>query len=346
MSIRLGVAMKLRSLLCVLAIAAGLVPSASRAVSVGYSLADASLGMPGGYFDLGSPDGAARVSALIDIKTYIESVIPNPGTLTIELSVFSDPGAPTLASGGQFFSGLSPTAHGIVMGDSQLELLGGMSIAGANGFLSINSAKAFYLGSDAAAIPMGMSDFRSVVLHEVTHALGFASFMKPDDKTSALTDFLKHFDPVKYAGLGEVFSIYDSLLVDTMGFSLLLPDGSANMAALPMGGALVASPLAIIANGGELVPTAVIPFIDGDLTHLKSSVVSVMNPTLAKGTTERAYSVIDLAILKDLGYVAAPTPPVPEPQTWALMAFGLALLLMRRATLLRVTLRRAAPAPR
>lgn len=301
-------------------------PSPATAVTVDFALADPLLGMPGGYFFPGSPEGMGRIGALMDLKATLEAAVPNPGTLTIELSVFFDPGVATLAKGGQFFATLSPFASGVVLGDTQAELLMGLPVAGANGFLSINSAKSFYLGMDAGAIPSGLSDLRSVLLHEATHVLGWASFMKPDDKTSALTDFLKDLDPAHYAGLGEVFSMYDALLVDSMGFSLLLPDGSANADALPMGGALIASTFAMAANGGDLVSTAVIPFIDGDLTHLKSTVVSVMNPTLASGTTERSYSVIDAGVLKDLGYVAV----VPEPPAWALGLAGLLLLAFSR----------------
>lgn len=309
-----------------LALVLSALPFGSRAATIGYKLADPSLGMPGGYFDPGTPEGSARIAALMDVKFYVESVVPNPGSLTFELSVFTDPATATLAKGGQFFSTLSPTASGVVMGDSQRELLTGTPVAGANGFLSINSAKTFYLGSAAGGIGAGMSDLRSVLLHEMTHALGFASFMKPDDKTSALTDYLKALDPGTYGGLGELYSVYDTLLVDTKGFTLILPDGTANALALPMGGALVSSHFALLANGGDLVPTAVIPFIDGDLTHLKPTVSSVMNPTLASGTTERAYSAIDLGVLKDLGYVSA----VPEPPMALLSLAGLALMLAWR----------------
>jgi len=317
--------MLLRRIAVVLVLLGNVIWTSAQALTLGFTLADPGLGAPGGYFHPGSPEGAGRMAALVDVKTYLESVIPNPGTVKIELSTFSGPGVATLASGGQFFSGLSPIASGIVLGDSQLELLRGVPIDGANGFLSFNATKSFYLGSDPAGIGPGTSDFRSVVLHELTHALGFASFMKPDDKTSALTDFLKAADPVTYAGLGEVYSLYDSFLVDSMSFLVVLPSGVANPDALPIGGASVASPLAIVANGGELVSTAVIPFIDGDLTHLASSVASVMNPTLASGTVERVYTDVDLAILMDLGYVAA----VPEADVWALFVCGLGLLLVR-----------------
>jgi hypothetical protein len=72
--------------------------------------------------------------------------------------------------------------------------------------------------------------------------------------------------------------------------------------------------MAIAANGGELVSTAVIPSIDGDLTHLAGGLSSVMNPTLATGAIEREWTTLDLAVLADLGYST-----VPEPFSWTLL---------------------------
>lgn len=278
----------------------------ARAITIGFTLADPALGEPGGYFDPGSPVGAERLAALDEVKAYIESTIVNPGAITLSLSVYSSPDS--LATGGQFFTSVDPMASGVVLGDAQAEILMGVPVPGPNGFLSINTDKEFYLGADAAGIPGDKHDFRTAVLHEITHALGWASFMKPDDKTSALTDFLKDSFPGMYAPLGEVYSHYDTLLVDTMGMTVILPDGTANPDALPIGGALVASPAAVAANGGELVPTAVVPFLDGDLTHLSSSVMSVMNPTLATGAIEREWSDVDRAVLADLGYTIVPEP--------------------------------------
>lgn len=278
----------------------------TRALTIGFSLADPGLAAPGGYLSPGSPEGMARIAALGDVKSYIEATIANPGSITLELSVYTSPD--TLAKGGQFYTSIPPAASGIVFGDSQAEIFTGVPVPGPNGFLSFNLAKTFYLGVDPGGIPSGVHDFRSVALHEITHALGWASFMKPDDKTSALTDFLKDSFPGIYGPLGEVYSKYDTLLVDSMGMTVILPGGAANPLALPIGGAKIASPLAIAANGGELVPTAVIPFIDGDLTHLDGGVLSAMNPTLAAGAIEREWTAIDLAVLGDLGYSVVPEP--------------------------------------
>ncbi len=288
----------------------------SRAATIMFA-PDPSTIMPGGFFDSGSPDGAARLAALADLKTYIESVITNPGSVTIELSTFTDAGSATLATGGQFYSGVPPMASGIVFGDVQSKLLFGTPTPDPQGFVVFNTAKASYLGSDPLAIAPMETDFRSIVLHEITHALGWESFMKPDDLTSALTDFLMDTFPGMYGSLGEVYSMYDTFLVDSMTHPLILPGGAANMDSLPSGGASIASPHAIAANGGELVPTATVPFLSTDLSHVDSSVDSIMNPTLAGGITKREWTDIDLAVLQDLGYTV-----VPEPSSVVLLLAG------------------------
>lgn len=292
-----------------------LLPLPARALTISYALADPAMVMPGGWLDPGSPDGMARGSALFEVKAYVESVIKNPGAITISLSTFTSPAVPTLASGAQFYTNVGGSASGVVMGDAMAEILAGVPVPGPNGVISFNTAKTTYLGSDPGGITPSMTDFRSIILHEMTHVLGWASFMKPDDKTSALTDFLTTTFPAAYTSLGEVFSVYDTLLVDSMGFAIILPGGTANAAALPMGGAKIASTNAMLAYGGDLVPTAVVPFIDGDLTHTGPAVSSTMNPTLAGGAIERTWTAVDLGVLQDLGYT------IPEPSS-ALMAFA------------------------
>ncbi|MEX2187583.1 MAG: hypothetical protein WD875_12345 [Pirellulales bacterium] len=309
------------SLLLFLCVLAG----TARAVTISFELADPALGAPGGYFFPGSTEGADRIAALSEVKGYIESTIANPGAITLSLSVYTSPDS--LAKGGQFFTSVAPVASGVVFGDAQAEILMGIPVPSANGFLSFNTTKTFYLGADAAGIPSDEHDFRTAALHEITHALGWASFMKPDDKTSALTDFLKDSFPGMYAPLGEIYSMYDTLLVDSMGLTVILPGGAANPLALPIGGASIASPHAIAAHGGELVPTAVIPFIDGDLTHLSSSVMSVMNPTLAAGAIEREWSDVDRAVLADLGYMIVPEPSSLELLAALVMAVAVAMHL-------------------
>ena len=206
----------------------------SRAVEIDF-VPDPSTTMPGGFFDAGSPDGAARFAALLDVKTYIESEITNPGAVTLELSTFTDAGSATLASGGQFYTSIPPMASGVLPGDIQAKLFFAAPIPAPQGIISFNTAKVSYLGSDPLAIPPMETDFRSIVLHEITHALGFESFMKPDDRTSALTDYLMATFPGTYGSLGEVFSMYDTFLVDSMTHPLILPDGTANTDALPSG---------------------------------------------------------------------------------------------------------------
>jgi hypothetical protein len=292
-----------RNIVCAAFAACCLLPTTTHAIEISFALSDPALGMPGGYFHPGSPEGIGRVTALSDVATYIESVITNPGTLTFELDTFTSMGS-TLASGGEYYAGVSPTASGIIRGDAQKEAILGAPVAGANGKLSFNTTKMFYTGA-STTVPDGFHDFRSVALHELTHAMGWASALKPD-KTSSLTDVVKASDPVFYAGLGELFTPYDTLMVDSAELPLILPDGTANPMAEATLGAKIASANATAAYG-TLVPTAT-TFLTYDLTHLAGSVSSIMNPTLAAGVAKREWTSVDLAILKDLGYAVVPAP--------------------------------------
>ena len=60
-------------------------------------------------------------------------------------------------------------ASGVVMGDAMAEILAGVPVPGPNGVISFNTGKTTYLGADPAGIPSSMTDFRSIILHEMTH---------------------------------------------------------------------------------------------------------------------------------------------------------------------------------
>ncbi len=279
----------------------------------------------GGFFDTSTPDGLANAVALDEVSMFLGALLGHTATVEIDVTTFSDAGDSTLASAGGFFLP-SPAATGVVPNAVQEEILFGAVTPGSvDGFMMINTAKAFYNGSDPAGIGPGEKDLRSVFLHELTHALGWASAVKPDG-TSGLTDALIASDPGTFAGLDELFTLYDSFLIDTLDAPLIVPASEDfDLDTLPLMGVLFAGPEAFAAAGGP-IPLIVTPF-SLDATHIPSALPldTIMNPSLPDGAIKRVYTGADIGVLKDLGYLI-----VPEPTSATLLLAASALLLSRQ----------------
>lgn len=270
----------------------------------------------GAFFDA-SPFGTARKMALADTAADIGSTLGHTATVKVHVKTIFSPTGP-LASGGAAYY-VPPTASGVVMAATQSSIIMGTPLppTAFHATLTWNAAKPFYTGLSPVVSPSGFFDFRSVAWHELTHALGWQSALKPGPGgyTSGLTDALQAVDPVLYAGLGELFTTYDTLLADSAGHGAIL-GGSVNPLFSHISGVDVAGPNVLLL--GDPVPTDTTPFPPHyDTTHLASIVDSIMGPTLAAGEVKRGWTDIDEAIMKDLGYEI-----VPEP------ALGLPLLLV------------------
>ncbi len=151
----------------------------------------------------------------------------------------------------------------------------------------------------SAALPGPIEpDFFSVLLHEVTHGLGFASVIEPDG-SSALGN--------------DNYTTYDSLLFDADLDRLLLTD---SIPPLFQGNGLSLTGGALEFDGGEAFdaydtgdrvpvfsPNPIQPgssLSHWDVTRLVGG--AVMTHSITLGTTQREYAPADLGALVDLGY--------------------------------------------
>ena len=279
----------------------------------------------GGFFDPMTPDGAANAAALADAADVYSSLLDHSAVIDIAVTTYSDPGDSTIATAGGFFY-IDPLATGVVANAVQEEILFGGSSGLPHGFIILNTAKSYYNGFDPSMIGPDENDLRSVFIHELTHTLGWSSAVKADG-TSGLTDAFVDSDPVTFAGLDELFTIYDTLLVDTADTKLIDPmTGDFDVSTLPLSGVLIGSPEAEAAFGGS-IPTIVTPF-GLDATHLPFGPFdTIMNPGLPDGEIKRVPTPIDIGVLKDLGYSFV---AIPEPGSVALLMLTTPLAMLRR----------------
>ncbi|MBX3736880.1 MAG: PEP-CTERM sorting domain-containing protein [Candidatus Didemnitutus sp.] len=174
----------------------------------------------------------------------------------------------------------------------------------------------------------GTYDFKAVAMHELTHALGFASVITATGTSQ--------FD-------NNTWTTFDQFLTDAAGNALINPTtkayaGGTILTDLAGSDVYFSGANAMAANGGQRVhiysPAAYLA--GSSLSHLDTdyytSYAYLMEHAVSSGLATRTLSAIELGILTDLGYSVT---AVPEPATYAIAAGALALLLAwrrRRAT--------------
>jgi hypothetical protein len=270
------------------------------------------------YADLGTGfddaiEGLARRNTVSAVGAYINTVVNHNGTIDFHFDAsVNQPAANTLASAGSFYA-LSPGfSNGVTF---QHATTGSSPFSAPDASGEVNFGRVW--NSDLGA-PSGTEfDLFSVILHEVTHAMGFASLLNPNGTSQFAGD-----------GSPNTFTKFDSFLVDGSGNALLsntaTPTFIGSTSVLTSNALFFAGANAMAANGGAPVklfaPTTFSP--GSSISHFDFSVGnSVMVPGISAGVQKREFSALDRAVLADLGWTLHATA-VPEPSTYALLLFA------------------------
>ena len=252
-------------------------------------------------FDDGA-EGVTRRATVEAVADYINTVVDHDGTVDIEWDLsINNPGSGTLASMGSFYFGNSGVTNGFVFDHATtgVDPLGGV----VDGRGEVNFGRNW--NSDTGAPAGNEFDLYTVVLHEITHSMGFASLFNQDGSTL----------------IAGTRSVYDSLLEDVNGNKLLNGTDFVGDSSVFTSGNLFFD-----ANGDKLEMHAPANFNGGSsISHFDLGFpgANVMFPTVAPGVTRRVYSENDLAVLEAIGWNLKGTA-VPEPSGFV---FATALLL-------------------
>lgn len=255
-------------------------------------------------------EGATRRNTVQAVADYINTVVDHDGSVDIRWNTsINAPGSSTLASMGAFYFENAGTDNGFVFNHATtgLDPVGG-GFPDGSGQVNFGRTWNSGLGGPGA----GEFDLFSVVLHEITHSMGFASLIDPADGSSEITG---------------TYSIFDTLIEDGAG-NRLLSGGSfvGNVADLTSGD------LHLDVGGGNTIQLfAPDPFQDGSsVSHIDFSVPgsNVMFPAIAAGVSNRTYGDADLQVLAAIGWNVT---AVPEPATGTILCMvGVGLLVRRR----------------
>ncbi|HBE69807.1 MAG TPA: hypothetical protein DDW52_16805 [Planctomycetaceae bacterium] len=250
--------------------------------------------------------GATRRATVTAVGNYINTIVDHSGTVDIrwEKSVI-DPGSSTLASMGPFFFENDGFQNGFVFDHATTGI--DPTPSEVDGAGSVNFGRTWNNGLGAPGL--GEFDLFSVVLHEMTHAMGFVSTIESDGGF----------------GITGTRSVFDSLLEDSAGNRLLDGTGSLVEPVSDLTSEDLQIDLTAIGEGTKDI-YAPDPFEDGSsLSHLDpgSHAGSVMTPSIAAGELRRSYSDSDRAVIQALGWNVV---AVPEPNSSFLMLSVLSYL--------------------
>ncbi len=177
----------------------------------------------------------------------------------------------------------------------------------------------------SAAPSSSQIDFRSVITHEIGHSLGWDSsyYPAPYDDWGWVTGST-------YGGL----TTWDKNLVDGAGNR-----AQSGSTGTPGNFNELNNPVyfdganAMALYGGPVPIYAPNPFQDGSsLSHLDEGLLGnlLMSPMVGAGQTIRTVSDLELAMMKDMGWIV-----IPEPASAAIFSVGMLLMVFKRKTLIR-----------
>jgi len=264
----------------------------------------------GGFLD--ETEGAARQAALQAAANTLGSYFAENATITFTVNSYTTNNT-TLASAG------SDTYYYVGVADFYKNVVHEKITSGEDnndgdpdGTINWNWQHSWGVGP---TVPLGQYDMASVAMHEILHAMGFASMVgAPGTNNDTI-----------------VWSPFDRYLVDSTGAALVSAAGVwQGLDTALTSGLYFNGPNAMAANGGNPVALYAPASWSGgsSASHVDfSEGLMIMNPSITSGDATEGFGAIEIAMLKDLGYNVS---PVPEPGSALLLLGGAAFFLRRR----------------
>jgi len=271
-------------------------------------------------------DGPAARQRIRDVLVYLGDTLNETGTIDILFNLSNNNGTAALASAGTLYF----NSNGFNNPTSLFRLKNGSKPAAAFPEILVTVDFGYNYNLTTAPTVIGQFDFFTVLLHEFTHGLGFASTTNPDGTSqlggNARTKFDQHL--VKGQGGANIFA---------PAFSGTAADFKSNDVFFEGPNAVTAYDQAGV-QPGIFAPNAADPLdfwfgIDNDqvegegeevndgfaqgssISHWNTFQIvggAVMEHALTSGVDIRTYAPVDVGGLVDIGWTLAELPPVPE----------------------------------
>jgi hypothetical protein len=261
--------------------------------------------------------GAARQATVVAVLSYVNSVLNETtgATIDIRFDTSSMTGSGFLAFATTFMA----SGNGFSSGIAHQHITTGVDPSGAIVDIQATVNFGFNWHNDLSPVAGGEIDLFTVLLHEITHGLGFLNGAQANG-TSAYTGTSS---PGRYGVLARYTNIDDANPVGTGSATALWLTGGFFVGATPdlISTRLVfTGPNAVAAYGSNPTINSNNPFAAGtSLSHWGDNLAgqAVMPGFVSAGVQIRQYAPFEVGALRDLGYsqasAVAPPPPPPPP---------------------------------
>lgn len=235
---------------------------------------------------------------------YIADVLNETGTLDIVVEESQTDGAGALAFAGTFYSSTAGFQKGSTLQrlDSASKPFAGTEEISVTVDFGFNWN--FGTGNPAA----NQADFSSVILHELTHGLGFASLANSTGASQISPGVYTLYDQLMRRNTGNV-TLFGGIPPAFLGGAADLRSGD-----LLFFGAQADARYAPAARPGIFAPN---PFQPGSsLSHWDTGNIvggAVMEHAIVLGTQRREYEALEIGALIDIGYTSAEDPLLGTP---------------------------------
>ncbi len=244
--------------------------------------------------------GAQRRARLEDALAYVADVLNETATIDIEVQPSEFDGNGFLASAGTFYPvGLS----GFFEGTTLERVRTGIKPAPSLPEITLTVDFGYNWNESTGTPGADEFDLISVLLHEITHGLGFISLGDTPNNGaySVLDQFIVRREPFRFLWSGSPPS-FNGVLPDLVSNDLAF-DGPQGVAGYDQG-----------VRPGIFAPS---PFQSGSsLSHWDTGNIvggAVMESAIAPQTVRREYAPLEIGALRDLGYVHAAAPSLEPP---------------------------------
>jgi autotransporter-associated beta strand protein len=247
-------------------------------------------------------DGVARRETVTAAAAYLSNfILDGRGTISFNWGPSQSVGnTSTLASAATNVS--LPQSPALVVGDVFRQAMGNIPAGAESGFGLVNfnlgTGASWFASGSGSGTPGGTQyDLRSVIQHELTHALGFASAFDETGGSQNGSGTYNRFDKYLYKSATGTDRLLNASDTAFNGAPADLANNSVYW-----GGEF-----AVAANGGQRVRMyAPNPFVsERSLSHLDESgatAAMMMSPFINPGETTRNYAGVEIGMLLDLGW--------------------------------------------
>ncbi len=261
--------------------------------------------------------GATRQATLQAVLAYVDDILNATSGATIDVTVNASQmdGGGFLAFAGTYFTGATGFSNGFCFE----HIVTGTDPNGTVSDIFITVDFGFPWNSDMGAVGGSEYDLYTVLLHEVTHGLGFLGLTDADGTSSlapggnpgqySLVNQLTHLDQAGPIGTGATTQLWTT----AMGASFTGTAGNLISTRLVFTGTN-----AVAAYGSNPTINSNNPFVAGtSLGHWGDNLATqaVMPGFVVNGFENREYAPFEIGALVDIGYPDASAGPPPVPDT-------------------------------